>query len=46
VVLPVEEQPVIGAESLTTGLDGVRAAGFFGNDWSMGSEGGEFVWKP
>ena len=34
---------VIGADSLVTGSEGIRAAGFFGPDWSM--TGGEFVWK-
>jgi len=34
---------VLGAESLNIGLEGVRAAGFFGQDWSM--TGAEFVWR-
>jgi pimeloyl-ACP methyl ester carboxylesterase len=34
---------VLGPESLSKGSDGVRAAGFFGNDWGIAS--GEFVWK-
>jgi dienelactone hydrolase len=34
---------VIGPEMLTKGAEGVRAAGFFGNDW--GVESGEFVWQ-
>jgi hypothetical protein len=34
---------VVGAETLTKGYDGVRAAGFFGNDWGVKS--GEFVWR-
>lgn len=34
---------VIGPEMLTQGAEGVRAAGFFGNDW--GVESGEFVWQ-
>ena len=28
---------------LQTGVQGVRVAGFFGNDW--GIEGGDFVWR-
>ena len=35
---------VIGAEMLTTGAQGVRAAGFFGNDWTI--ETGDFAWRP
>ena len=34
---------LFGPEALTTGLTGVKAAGFFGNDWSV--ERGEFVWR-
>ncbi len=34
---------VLGTETLTKGVEGVRAAGFFGNDWSVTE--GEFVWK-
>lgn len=34
---------VLGPEILTDGMAGVRAAGFFGVDWEVGS--GEFVWK-
>jgi pimeloyl-ACP methyl ester carboxylesterase len=34
---------LVGAETLTKGVDGVRMAGFFGNDWSV--KEGEFVWK-
>jgi pimeloyl-ACP methyl ester carboxylesterase len=34
---------VVGAETLTKGYDGVRAAGFFGNDW--GFKTGEFIWR-
>ncbi len=34
---------VIGSEMLETGLAGVRAAGFFGNDWSI--DRGEFVFR-
>jgi pimeloyl-ACP methyl ester carboxylesterase len=34
---------VLGPESLSKGSEGVRAAGFFGNDWGIAS--GEFVWK-
>jgi dienelactone hydrolase len=34
---------VLGPESLSKGSEGVRVAGFFGNDWGIGS--GEFVWK-
>ena len=36
---------VIGAESLLSGNDGVRVAGFFANDWSIPSGGGDFVWR-
>ncbi len=35
---------VIGAEMLARGTAGVRAAGFFGNDWSV--ETGDFAWRP
>lgn len=34
---------VLGADSLVAASEGVRAAGFFGNDWSM--NGGDFVWQ-
>ncbi|MBN2325995.1 MAG: prolyl oligopeptidase family serine peptidase [Candidatus Omnitrophica bacterium] len=34
---------VMGSDALTHGSEGVRAAGFFGLDWSV--ESGEFVWK-
>ena len=34
---------VIGPEMLETGSGGVRAAGFFGPDWSV--ENGEFAWR-
>jgi dienelactone hydrolase len=34
---------IIGPETLLTGSDGVRVAGFFGEDW--GVETGEFVWS-
>jgi poly(3-hydroxybutyrate) depolymerase len=34
---------VLGPESLTDGVAGARAAGFFGMDWTVGS--GEFVWS-
>lgn len=34
---------VIGAEMLRDGAKGVRAAGFFGNDWSVDT--GEFAWR-
>jgi hypothetical protein len=34
---------ILGPESLAKGVEGVRAAGFFGNDWSVPS--GDFVWK-
>ncbi len=34
---------VIGPEMLRDGAKGVRAAGFFGNDWSV--ENGEFAWR-
>ena len=35
---------VFDSETLTAGADGIRVAGFFGNDWSV--EHGEFAWKP
>ncbi|MBM4112427.1 MAG: hypothetical protein FJ253_03485, partial [Phycisphaerae bacterium] len=35
---------VLEADMLQTGLAGVRAAGFFGNDWTV--ERGEFVFAP
>ncbi len=34
---------VIGPEMLSEGARGVRAAGFFGNDWSV--DQGEFAWR-
>jgi dienelactone hydrolase len=34
---------IFGAETLAKGNDGVLAAGFFGNDWSV--EQGEFAWR-
>jgi pimeloyl-ACP methyl ester carboxylesterase len=34
---------LFGPDVLTKGLAGVKAAGFFGNDWSV--ERGEFVWR-
>jgi hypothetical protein len=34
---------VIGPEMLNTGLPGVRAAGFFGNDWNVAT--GDFAWR-
>jgi hypothetical protein len=34
---------VLGAETLTKGAEGVRVAGFFGNDWGVAS--GDFVWR-
>ncbi len=34
---------VLGTEVLSQSSEGVRAAGFFGNDWSVTS--GEFVWR-
>jgi dienelactone hydrolase len=34
---------IIGPEMLTTGIDGVRGTGFFGNDWSLSS--GEAAWR-
>lgn len=33
---------VLGTEMLAKGMDGVRLAGFFGNDWGVAS--GEFAW--
>ena len=35
---------VVGADMLARGVEGVRAAGFFGNDWTV--DAGEFVWSP
>ena len=35
---------VLGAQMLTQGVEGVRAAGFFGMDWGVPS--GEWVWNP
>ena len=34
---------ILGAETLTKGTEGVRGAGFFGNDWSVTK--GEFLWR-
>jgi dienelactone hydrolase len=34
---------VLGPEALTAGFEGLRAAGYFGNDWSV--EAGEFAWR-
>jgi len=34
---------VIGSDMLTKGAQGVRVAGFFGNDWSV--DKGEFAWR-
>ncbi|MBI1840963.1 MAG: prolyl oligopeptidase family serine peptidase [Verrucomicrobia bacterium] len=34
---------VFGPETLSTGADGIRVAGFFGNDWTV--EHGEFAWQ-
>jgi hypothetical protein len=34
---------VVGLEMLSRGAAGIRAAGFFGNDWSV--ESGEFAWR-
>jgi hypothetical protein len=34
---------VVGADMLERGIDGVRAAGFFGPDWSVAR--GEFEWR-
>lgn len=34
---------VLGPDVLSEGTAGVRAAGFFGNDWSVAS--GDFVWR-
>ena len=34
---------VAGPEMLTKGVGGVRAAGFFGNDWAVAS--GESAWR-
>jgi predicted peptidase len=34
---------VLGPEALERGIDGVRVAGFFGNDWSV--ENGDFAWR-
>ena len=35
---------VVGTDMLARGVEGVRAAGFFGLDWSV--DAGEFVWSP
>jgi hypothetical protein len=35
---------VLGPDALERGTEGVRVAGFFGNDWSVAR--GEFVWRP
>lgn len=35
---------ILGADMLTVGVDGVRAAGFFGPNWAV--ETGEWIWKP
>ena len=34
---------VLGPDVLSEGTAGVRAAGFFGNDWSVDT--GDFVWR-
>jgi pimeloyl-ACP methyl ester carboxylesterase len=34
---------LVDSEMLTSGMKGVRAAGFFGNDWKV--ESGEFAWR-
>jgi hypothetical protein len=34
---------LVDSEMLTSGMKGVRAAGFFGNDWK--AESGEFAWR-
>jgi hypothetical protein len=34
---------VLGADTLTEGSGGIRAAGFFGQDWEVAS--GEFAWR-
>lgn len=34
---------VVGAETLRQGTDGIRVAGFFGNDWSVTR--GDFAWR-
>ena len=34
---------IIGAELPAKGIEGVRAAGFFGQDWQVAT--GEFVWR-
>jgi dienelactone hydrolase len=35
---------ILGLDTLESGIDGVRCAGFFGLDWSV--KNGEFAWKP
>lgn len=35
---------VFGVETLSQGTAGVKAAGFFGNDWGVDS--GDFAWRP
>ncbi len=34
---------IVGAELPAKGINGVRGAGFFGQDWQL--ETGEFVWR-
>lgn len=34
---------ILGPELPAKGMDGVRAAGFFGQDWQVAT--GEFVWR-
>jgi hypothetical protein len=35
---------LFGSETLTKASEGVRGAGYFGNDWSV--DKGEFAWRP
>ena len=35
---------LFSADMLRTGTDGVRAIGWFGNDWSL--ERGDIAWNP
>jgi pimeloyl-ACP methyl ester carboxylesterase len=36
---------VLRPEGLTKGLEGIVAAGYFGEDWSVRGSGGEFTWR-
>ncbi|MGV3613980.1 MAG: prolyl oligopeptidase family serine peptidase [Fimbriimonas sp.] len=43
-MLGVPDLLVVGADSLETGVAGVRVAGFFGNDWSL--DKGDIAFRP